>query len=353
VAGDGGDLGDRAAVRAVERASYRLEGAAFETILADSGEKAIEVAEEHSVDVLLVDKNLPGIDGIETIRRLHQRDRNIEAVVITGYASIESVLAAIDLRAVDYLVKPLQSIDAIPAAVRRAARRRRRRLIADRMLDDLRREVHDRADDQDLTLLSDARERIERVYAALGRMRNVLFVGMSFDLGGGPRRLRDAGFTLYRTESGEEALAQCAAGAANVVIVADEGGDMSGLTFFDRLAELDGCPEAIFVTGARRLQSAIDALNRGASGYLITPLKDEAMLVRTVEQACRDHHERLYHYTLVSELNRMLTVLGDREVHGSARDRVAAALNVFDSRAASVAVVMYASARRGASEWNP
>ena len=77
-------------------------------------------------DAMLVDKNLPGIDGLELIRRVHKVDKECEAVIVTGYASLESALSAVDLGAADYLTKPLPSIGILPATLKKVLRRLRR-----------------------------------------------------------------------------------------------------------------------------------------------------------------------------------------------------------------------------------
>ena len=87
-----------------------LEEADIECESADSGEAALQMFLAANVDVVLVDKNLPGMDGLEFVKRCQGLDRDCEAVLITGYANLDSVLQAIDLRA-GYLLRDKSACD--------------------------------------------------------------------------------------------------------------------------------------------------------------------------------------------------------------------------------------------------
>ncbi len=107
------------------------------TVVADSGEKAIKRLEEaharkEPVDIAMVDKNLPGMDGLATIRALRERQPSLPTMVMTGYSNTESAVAAADLGVVGYLIKPFDDVRELAArvkelAARYAAERRQRR----------------------------------------------------------------------------------------------------------------------------------------------------------------------------------------------------------------------------------
>src|SRR5205814_10113828 len=80
------------------------------------------VASEPPV-VVLLDRIMPGLDGIETLRRLKAIAPEVSVIIVTGYGDTSSAVQAMKLGAYDYLTKPLQ-IDEILIAVRRAAERR-------------------------------------------------------------------------------------------------------------------------------------------------------------------------------------------------------------------------------------
>lgn len=92
-----------------------------------SGEDALERMREERFDVLITDKNLPGMGGVELIAQAKRLRPQLEAIMITGYASAESVIAAFASGASDYLVKPFEDLRTVRAKIRAALDRRQER----------------------------------------------------------------------------------------------------------------------------------------------------------------------------------------------------------------------------------
>jgi DNA-binding NtrC family response regulator len=95
--------------------------------VAPDGEAALRLLEESNVDVLLADINMPRLDGMELLRRLHQRPNPPEVIMLTGHATVESAIEAMKLGAYDYLSKPYH-ISELDALVKQAAEKRRLRV---------------------------------------------------------------------------------------------------------------------------------------------------------------------------------------------------------------------------------
>ena len=76
---------------------------------AENGEKALEILEHSRTDVVLLDVKMPGIDGIETLRRIRGLKPIVEVVLLTGHASVESGIEGMKLGAFDYLMKPIET----------------------------------------------------------------------------------------------------------------------------------------------------------------------------------------------------------------------------------------------------
>lgn len=85
-----------------------------------NGTTAMAAMRERGVDVLLTDKNLPDIGGLELLQRARELQPDCEVIVITGYASLDTVLAAMQLDAFDYIVKPPKDIFDVQRKVRQA-----------------------------------------------------------------------------------------------------------------------------------------------------------------------------------------------------------------------------------------
>ncbi|MAY79972.1 MAG: hypothetical protein CL930_04220 [Deltaproteobacteria bacterium] len=85
-----------------------------------SGKDAQRVLEEQGCDLLITDKNLPDINGLELLQQAKEVNPFSEVIIITGYASLETALAAMEHDAFDYVVKPLNNVFDIRKKVRRA-----------------------------------------------------------------------------------------------------------------------------------------------------------------------------------------------------------------------------------------
>jgi len=92
-----------------------------------SGTDALKVLERHEVDILLTDIRMPGMSGLELIEEAKLRRDDIDCLLVTGYAEFEYAKRAIELQAVDYLLKPVRN-DAVIASVSRILQRRRQKL---------------------------------------------------------------------------------------------------------------------------------------------------------------------------------------------------------------------------------
>jgi DNA-binding response OmpR family regulator len=97
-------------------------------IQATSAEEALPMMEGQRIDVLITDKNLPQMSGIELIAEARRRQPALEAMMITGYASSESVIAAFAAGASDYILKPFDDLRVLRAKVRAALERRAERI---------------------------------------------------------------------------------------------------------------------------------------------------------------------------------------------------------------------------------
>lgn len=73
---------------------------------ATNGMDALKILEDTRVDVVLLDIKMPGMDGIEILRRIKQKYPLVEIIMLTGYATVETAVEGLRLGAFDYVMKP-------------------------------------------------------------------------------------------------------------------------------------------------------------------------------------------------------------------------------------------------------
>ncbi len=92
--------------------SKYLKDCGYFVIAASNGTEALEKAEDIAVDLIISDIRMPGMSGIEAIKRITQRN-NVPAIVITGYAGDDSYQLDESLKINDFLYKPFEIDDFI------------------------------------------------------------------------------------------------------------------------------------------------------------------------------------------------------------------------------------------------
>jgi DNA-binding NtrC family response regulator len=102
--------------------SRSLEMRDFDVVTANRGDKALEIARQHPVDIALVDLKMPGMDGQETLEALKKQHPWMEIVILTGHGTIDSAAACSRAGAFSYLQKPCefdQLLDTLTQAFRK------------------------------------------------------------------------------------------------------------------------------------------------------------------------------------------------------------------------------------------
>lgn len=105
--------------RVVQSIAGVLEDEGFRVAKAKSGEEAIKVFQQEEPDVTLLDIWMPGMDGIEVLKRLKWIAPECQVIMISGHATISTAMTAVKLGAFDFIEKPL-SLDLLLMTIRRA-----------------------------------------------------------------------------------------------------------------------------------------------------------------------------------------------------------------------------------------
>lgn len=90
---------------------------------ADRGAQALEMLKKLPVDLVTLDLKMPGFSGINVLEKVKQHDPDIEAIIITGYGSLDTAIEGLRLGAFDYISKPFD-VNHILSLVRRGLERR-------------------------------------------------------------------------------------------------------------------------------------------------------------------------------------------------------------------------------------
>lgn len=85
----------------------RLKKRNYDVHTATNGREAIDFIGQNRVDLVVLDVQMPGMSGIETLSEIKRIDPTIGVVMLTGHANIEAAVAGMELGAFDYLMKPM------------------------------------------------------------------------------------------------------------------------------------------------------------------------------------------------------------------------------------------------------
>jgi len=109
----------------VETFSERLAMRNLEVTQAFSGEEALQVLEEnHNIEVIILDVNMPGMDGLEVLAEIKKKYPLVEVIMLSGHADVESAIDGMKQGAFDYLMKPCDIDQIIAKATDAAAKKR-------------------------------------------------------------------------------------------------------------------------------------------------------------------------------------------------------------------------------------
>jgi len=107
----------------VEILAERMRSRGLEVSCATSGREALKKAQEAVFDAVVLDLAMPGLDGLETLRRMRELQPDLQVMILSGRATVKTAVEAIQLGAIDIFEKPTE-VETLVGRIRsaRAAR---------------------------------------------------------------------------------------------------------------------------------------------------------------------------------------------------------------------------------------
>ena len=112
----------------------RLEG--YDVTAVESGGSALSLLSEQEIDLMLLDIRMPGMDGIEVMRKAIEMSPDTQIIMLTAHGSMESAIKSLRYGAHDYLLKPSspqELLSSVAGALARHADAQRKRLLLSQM----------------------------------------------------------------------------------------------------------------------------------------------------------------------------------------------------------------------------
>jgi len=91
----------------VDTLAERMRSRGMDVATSESGIEALELIDKESYDVVVLDLQMPGMDGLEVLARIKSRQPEVQVVLLTGHATVEKGVEAMKRGALEFLEKPI------------------------------------------------------------------------------------------------------------------------------------------------------------------------------------------------------------------------------------------------------
>ncbi len=244
----------------------------FETLTAETGEQALELFIKERPNIILTDCKLPGMSGIELMKKVRELDQNhdTEIIINTAFGTLDMAISAIEAGAVDYIKKPLD-LDQLLVAIGRAQ---------EKIL-----ERHKNATYPSILLAEDEKEARDLLVKYLKKEKN--------------------DWNIYSAQNGEEVLQIFTSTKIDVVVLDVNMPNKNGIDALREMRAISDDFMAIIMTGFGEEDIAIQALREGAMSFLKKPINIEELLVYLESAVDRIKNQRTLKFRIrESELSR-------------------------------------------------
>jgi len=269
------------------------------TDIVPTAEDALQKLSERDYAVVISDKNLPGMNGIQLLGEIKDKWKEVEVLIITGFASIDSAIEAIGAGAFDYIPKPFPNLNYVAEKVRGALARHDFELRVKSMISFL----SEICKSQLAELETGDKRRIIEV------MEDALKSGPREEKGSviiiGPASLanntRQQGYAVTPAETVDQAVSLLAQSEYHVVIFVEEEGRPDAAQVVEKLRAADPDVGVFVVSTESSLSKIVSAIGVGVGDYLIRPFEGRELFApRLVRLVSRRQHVRRYRRVIES-----------------------------------------------------
>ena len=123
------ELGPRESIRMVFKDTHNV-------FLAEDGFKGIEILKKEDIDVIILDLKMPKINGIETLKKIREIDKDVPVIILTGYGDVDTAKKAIHYGTMEFLSKPF-NVEDIVKIVTKAIECRKTKLRSEKLKEEL------------------------------------------------------------------------------------------------------------------------------------------------------------------------------------------------------------------------
>jgi DNA-binding NtrC family response regulator len=103
----------------LEIMSERMLARDMQVTTANSADQALAILEKETFDAIVMDFQMPGMDGIETLKNIRAKKPELQVILLTGYATVEKTVEAMKIGAADFLEKPAD-LEALAEKIKKA-----------------------------------------------------------------------------------------------------------------------------------------------------------------------------------------------------------------------------------------
>lgn len=220
----------------------------FTVFQANDGKSALMAIEKHSIDVIVLDVKMPGIDGVDLFRQIKRILPEVPILLLTGHGSIKQAFETSKEGIFEYLTKPCD-IEQLAETVKRASEKAKQ--TESLSLEEETGEVR-------LLFVDDEQELLETLSNAISRR----------------------GINVTCASSGEQALRLLEKQLFDVALVDVKMPGMDGVNLIRHIRRIQPLIEIIILTGHPSVGSAFESIEEGVFEFLMKPQKPEAVVAK-------------------------------------------------------------------------